>query len=208
VTVEKVDLYKLGPDDIVKYLPGKDCEACGFCNCYEFAVVIGKKEVEITDCPHLAVRMTNVLEGVLSIDLEMDEGDSMMETVNQPIIELNSPDRDSPVLVTGNSEITIFVMKRIFSRTDVSAFLLPSDTKGFTIDHAAGLRLFTPQSVMRAIMVSGIASKVDHRTLMIPGLCDGTEKSIQNMTRWSVKVGPNSGFELPSFILERLGEDR
>lgn len=46
-------------------------------------------------------------------------------------------------------------------------------------------------------MSSGVSTKVDRRDLIIPGLCAGAERQIEMMTKWKVKVGPRSGFELP-----------
>jgi len=200
MTIEKVDLYRMKAEEIARYLPGKDCGACGRDTCLEFADAI--KEADIRECPHIAPRVVEALEGSISIEMEMEEGDSTMATINRDLIEINSPTMEAPVLVTGNSRLTIYVLETILSRTDIAAFILPTDTKGFTIDHAAGMRLMTPQTVMRAVVTSEIASRVGHRNLIIPGLCSGIERSIQQMTRWNVTPGPKSGFELPAYLLK------
>jgi CO dehydrogenase/acetyl-CoA synthase gamma subunit (corrinoid Fe-S protein) len=65
------------------------------------------------------------------------------------------------------------------------------------------MRLMTSTSVMRVLMSSGVSAKVDHRDLIIPGLCAGAERQIEMMTKWKVKVGPRSGFELPLYLSKR-----
>jgi acetyl-CoA decarbonylase/synthase complex subunit gamma len=131
------------------------------------------------------------------------EADASLSAVADTLIELNSPGPDSPVLITGNCGVTIYVLKLIFDRTpDVSAFLVPTETKGFTIDHAAAMRLVTPMTIMRGLTNSAIAGKVDHRNLLLPGLCSGIERQVEQMTRWRTELGPISGFELPAYLIK------
>jgi acetyl-CoA decarbonylase/synthase complex subunit gamma len=205
MVVDEVDFYNLSPEIIVKYLPGKDCRNCKYESCLEFAKVLSEGKVLAKDCPEMALTMTKSLAGALSIKLEVHEADASMSTSADGLVELNSPIESSPVLITGNSGVTIKVLKLIFSNTpDASAFLIPTDTKGFTIDHAAGMRLVTPMTVMRGLTNSAVALRVDHHRMIIPGLCAGIEKQLEQMTRWTVEVGPISGFELPAFIIERM----
>jgi CO dehydrogenase/acetyl-CoA synthase gamma subunit (corrinoid Fe-S protein) len=206
MTVEKVDFYGLSPEDIVKYLPGKDCGSCGYKDCLEFARALSEGKAQVKDCPEMALRLGQALTGALSIKLEVHEADSSMSTVAEKLIELNSPDADSPVLITGNCAVTHQVLGMIFEKTDVSAWLVPTETKGFTVDHAAGMKLVTPMTVMRGLTLSGVAGKVNHHKLIIPGLCAGVERQVEQMTRWSVEVGPNSGFELPAYLLKKALE--
>ncbi len=204
MTVEKVDFYGMSPEDIVKYLPSKDCGSCGYKTCLDMAVALSEGKAKVKDCPEMALRMAEGLEGALSIKLEVHEADASMSTVPDALIELNSPGPDSPVLITGNCGVTIYVLKLIFDRAPgVSAYLVPTDTKGFTVDHASAMKLVTPMSIMRGLTNSAVAGKVGHRNLLIPGLCAGIERQVEQMTRWKVEVGPKSGFELPAYLINR-----
>jgi CO dehydrogenase/acetyl-CoA synthase gamma subunit (corrinoid Fe-S protein) len=117
MTVEKVDFYGLSPDDIVKYLPGKDCGSCGYKTCQDMAVALSEGKARAKDCPEMALRMAEGLDGALSIKLEVHEADASMSTVTESLIELNHPGPESPVLITGNSGVTIYVLRLIFERT-------------------------------------------------------------------------------------------
>jgi CO dehydrogenase/acetyl-CoA synthase gamma subunit (corrinoid Fe-S protein) len=203
MTVEKVDFYGMSPEDIIRYLPAKDCGSCGYETCMEMATALSQGKVKVKDCPEMALRMAKGLEGALSIKLEVHVADASMSTVADTLIEFNSPGPNSPVLITGNCGVTIYVLKLIFERTpDVSAFLVPTETKGFTIDHAAAMRLVTPMTIMRGLTNSAIAGKVDHRNLLLPGLCSGIERQVEQMTRWRTELGPISGFELPAYLIK------
>ncbi len=205
MVVEEVDFYSLSPEIIIKYLPGKDCGNCRHASCLEFAKALSEGKELVKNCPEMAIGMSKSLAGALSIRLEVHEADTTMSTISEGLIELNSPTEDSPVLITGNSWVTIKVLKLIFSNTpDASAFLIPTETKGFTIDHAAGMRLVTPMTVMRGLTNSAVATRVNHHRLIIPGLCAGIERQLEQMTRWTVEVGPISGFELPALIIDKM----
>jgi CO dehydrogenase/acetyl-CoA synthase gamma subunit (corrinoid Fe-S protein) len=207
MVVEAVDFYGMSPEDIVKYLPGKDCGNCGKTDCLGFAKALSEGTVKVEDCPEMEMRMKESLSGALSIKLEVHEADSSMSTVPETLFEINNPGPDSPVLVTGNCAVTIYVLKLIFEKTpNVSAWVVPTETKGFTIDHAVGMRLMTPMTIMKGLTNSAVAMKVSHRNIMIPGLCAGIEKQVEMMTKWKVEVGPRSGFELPAYIVRKAGE--
>eukprot|EP00825_Cyclidium_porcatum_P024553 TRINITY_DN26952_c0_g1_i3.p1 TRINITY_DN26952_c0_g1~~TRINITY_DN26952_c0_g1_i3.p1 ORF type:complete len:209 (-),score=-13.82 TRINITY_DN26952_c0_g1_i3:835-1461(-) len=205
MVIEAIDFYGLSPEDIIKYLPGKDCGGCGCADCMAFANELSKGTMKAESCPELAIRMMESLGGPLSIRLEVREADYSMSVIPETLIEINSPTADSPVIVTGNCTVTHYVLKLIFRNApDVSLWIVPTDTKGFTIDHAAIMRVMTPATIMKGITTSGIANKVNGRTIIIPGLCEGIERQVEMVTKWKTVVGPKSGFELPAYLT--LGE--
>lgn len=205
MVIAAVDFYGLSPDDIVKYLPGKDCGGCGHVDCLAFAKALSEGTVKTEQCPEMALMMMESLGGPLSIRLEVREADYSMSVIPETLIEINSPTADSPVIVTGNCTVTHYVLKLIFRNApDVSVWIVPTDTKGFTIDHAAIMHVMTPATVMKGITTSGIANKVTGRTIILPGLCEGIERQVEMITKWKTVVGPKSGFELPAYLT--LGE--
>ena len=125
----------------------------------------------------------------------------MMQKVTEKLIEYNSPDGDSPVIITGNSIITHQILKLIFDTTGTKAFIIPVDTIGYTLDNSIGSNAFTAMGVMRALTESGVLSKSSKRAMVIPGLASDQKNSVERITRWSVRVGPVSGFELPLYLL-------
>ncbi|MDR1955036.1 MAG: hypothetical protein LBP82_03690 [Candidatus Methanoplasma sp.] len=208
MVVEPVDFYGMSPEDILKYLPRKNCGGCGKSRCEEFAGSLSKGESEIKECPEIGLEMKRSLEGGLSIRLEVHEADFTMSTVSEQLIPVNDPTPDSPVLVTGNSNVTLYVLRLIFERApNVSAWIIPTDTKGFTIDHVMSMGVMTPMTVMNAISTSGIVSRVNSKIMIIPGLCEGLERKIETITKWKVIVGPKSGFELPAYLTQMAEEN-
>jgi CO dehydrogenase/acetyl-CoA synthase gamma subunit (corrinoid Fe-S protein) len=203
MVVEEIDLYQLRPENISPYLPGDDCGKCGTRTCSQLAKGILEGKAKAASCPSISKFLAETIDAVADIKLNLPESDPMLLKTGAGLIELNSPGPDAPVFVTADSIVTVDVLKRIFSRTKVSAFMAPVETQGYTLDNAVTERTFTPMVVMKALMDSGVSSKTQTRKIIIPGLASGMEKNIERATRWSVEVGPVSGFELPIFIASR-----
>ena len=56
---------------------------------------------------------------------------------------------------------------------------------------------------MKALTDSGIASTNSSRRAIITGLAKDLKGNIERITRWSLEVGPVSGYELPMYLLNR-----
>lgn len=106
------------------------------------------------------------------------------------LIKIGKPDRNSPVLVTGNYHLTVLKVKRALKGQNV--FLLVADSHGINVWCAASGGHFTHHDVISAIKLSGIENLVGHRAVILPQLAaSGVEaKIIQQRTGWKVKWGP------------------
>jgi acetyl-CoA decarbonylase/synthase complex subunit gamma len=145
--------------------------------------------------------MAAAMDAVLAIDIHLPESDPMQEKVPQTLFEYNSPDEDSPIILTGNSIVTHKILKLVFDATKVKVYIIPIDTNGYTFDNAVVAGQFTPMNVMKAINDSGIAAKNPARKAVISGLAKDLKGNIERMSRWSLEVGPVSGFELPLYLI-------
>ena len=203
MTVEEIDLHQLTAEDLAKYLPPEGCKEKGFAGRRALSEALVSRKLKASECKGMALELADAIDGVLSLDLRLPESDPMMNQVEEKLIEINSPDSMSPVLITGNSVITKHILIAIFNKTKVKAFLVPTETLGYTVDNAINENMFTAMSVLKGIGDSRIASKVDERRLIIPGLAETAKSSIERITKWPVEIGPVSGFELPIFLAFR-----
>ncbi len=197
MAIEEIDLYKLKAEDLVKYLPGQDKGWVGF------AQKLIDKNAKAVDCSKIDKKMADAIDAVLSIDIRLPESDPMQQKVPEKLFEYNSPDESSPVLITSNSIITHQILKLIFERSKAKAFVIPVDTIGYTMDNSVVGGAFTPMAVMKAINDSGIASRSSSRKALISGLAGEQKSGIERITRWSMEIGPVSGFEIPMYLLAR-----
>jgi hypothetical protein len=117
------------------------------------------------------------------------------------LYRIGDPDRDSPVLLTGNYELTVRRLVRTLDGT-VDCWLLVADSRGINVWCAAGGGHFTADDVIAAINSSGVSSVVSHRALILPQLCangiDGWR--IRESTNWGVHWGPVRASDIPAYL--------
>ena len=121
--------------------------------------------------------------------------------VRTGLYRIGEPDCSSPVLVTGNYDLTV---RRVVRELDgqVDAWLLVANSKGINVWCGAGGGHFTAENIIAAIKTSGLADVVDHRRLTLPQLCangvDGWK--IRRETGWEVHWGPVRAVDIPAYL--------
>jgi CO dehydrogenase/acetyl-CoA synthase gamma subunit (corrinoid Fe-S protein) len=203
MAIEEIDLYKLKAEDVENYLPTDKSPPDGFKKWNEYAQALVEGKVKAVECAKIDKKMAEAIDAVLSIDIRLPESDPMQQKVPELLFEYNSPDENSPILITGNSIITHQIIKLVLDKANVKAFVIPIDTMGFTLDNAAVGGNITPMGVMKALTDSGISEKSPNKKAIMPGLAKDLKNGIERVTRWSYEIGPVSVFELPLYLLTR-----
>ncbi len=114
---------------------------------------------------------------------------------------VGAPDASSPVLVTGNFDLTV---RRVVQAIDgqVDVWLLVADSAGINVWCAAGGGFFTAEKVIAALKSSHVADVVRHRALVLPQLAangvDGWR--IRQETGWGVHWGPARAEDIPAYL--------
>ncbi|MFQ5814134.1 MAG: corrinoid protein-associated methyltransferase CpaM, partial [Anaerolineae bacterium] len=120
--------------------------------------------------------------------------------VRPGLYAIGSPGRSSPVLVTGNYDLTVRRVVRDIQGVD--AYLLVADSRGINVWCAAGGGHFTAEKVIAAVKTSGVERFVDHHTLILPQLCangvDGWR--VRQETGWHVRWGPTYSQDIPAYL--------
>ncbi|MBN1992971.1 MAG: methyltransferase domain-containing protein [Anaerolineae bacterium] len=117
------------------------------------------------------------------------------------LYRIGRPDRKSPVLVTGNYELTV---RRLVGALDgrVDCWLVLANSRGINVWCAAGGGYFTAEEVIAALKTSGVIAAVDHHALILPQLCangiDG--RQIRQETGWGVHWGPVRAQDIPAYL--------
>jgi ubiquinone/menaquinone biosynthesis C-methylase UbiE len=121
--------------------------------------------------------------------------------VEPGLYSVGDPNPDSPVLVTGNFDLTVRrLVKAIDTRLDV--WLLVVDTSGINIWCAAGGGFLTAERIIGALRTSRLDEVVKHHALILPQLCaNGVDGwAIREQTKWGVHWGPVRAVDLPAYI--------
>lgn len=113
---------------------------------------------------------------------------------------LGDPDRDSVVLVTANYLLSLNALRA--SLPGRNAWILVIDTKGINVWCAAGKGTFCTNEIVKQLTATDLASKVSHRTLILPqlGASGVSSAKLQKASGFSVKFGPVRASDLPKFL--------
>jgi SAM-dependent methyltransferase len=121
--------------------------------------------------------------------------------VQPGLYSVGQPTPDSPVLVTGNFDLTVRrLVKAIDHRLNV--WLLVVDSSGINVWCAAGGGFLTAERIIGALSTSRLDEVVNHRALILPQLCaNGVDGwLIRKQTNWGVHWGPVRAVDLPAYI--------
>lgn len=115
---------------------------------------------------------------------------------------VGNPDRSSPVLVTGNFELTVRKVIKTLECDGIDAWLLVAPTKGINVWCAGGAGDFTADSVISILKTSGIENLVEHRRLILPQLsANGVNIwSVRDRTEWKPQFGPADIKDLAAYL--------
>ena len=117
------------------------------------------------------------------------------------LYRIGRPQRESPVLVTGNYHLTV---RRLVDQLDgrLDCWLVVANSRGINVWCSAGGGHFTAEDVISAVNTSGVKDSVDHHALILPQLCangvDGWK--IRKETGWGVHWGPARASDIPAYL--------
>ncbi len=122
--------------------------------------------------------------------------------VDEKYYEVLEPDEYSPVLVTSNWALTYFLVSSAVEATRIPGYVCVKDAEGLGVLTAWAAGKFDGESVGEFIKKSGIADRVKHRTLIIPGKVARIKGALEDALNleWEVVVGPREITALGKFL--------
>lgn len=120
--------------------------------------------------------------------------------VEPKVYEILSPGPDSPVYVTTNFSLTYFCVANDVESSGIPGYILPVDTDGVSVLTGWAAGKFTPEKIAETLNKTGIAYKVSHRKVIIPGGVAVLKNRLEEISGWEVIVGPSESGGIPSFI--------
>jgi len=125
-------------------------------------------------------------------------------TVTEGIFEIGNPNENSPVLVTTNFALTYFIVSGEIEASKVPAWLLIKDSEGLSVMTAWAAGKFGGDDVGAFVKKCGIADKVKHTTIIIPGYAAAIAGDMEEeLPGWTVVVGPREAAHLAGFLKAR-----
>ncbi len=136
---------------------------------------------------------------VLALNIYTDPQRPM--AVDSKFYEIGAPDENSPVLVTSNFSLTYFIVSGEIEGSKVPAWLGVVDTDGQSVLTAWAAGKFVPEAIAKFINTSGIADKVKHRKLIIPGYVAQISGELdEELPDWEIVIGTREAADLPAFL--------
>jgi ubiquinone/menaquinone biosynthesis C-methylase UbiE len=121
--------------------------------------------------------------------------------VTPGLYAVGRPGRRSPVLVTGNFDLTIRRLVRAIDRR-VDVWLLVANSSGINVWCASGGGYLTADKIIAGMNACHLGEVVDHHALILPQLCgngvDGWR--IRKETGWGVHWGPVRADDIPAYL--------
>lgn len=122
------------------------------------------------------------------------------------IYEFNNPGPDAPFFVTTNFSLTYFIVASEIEGGRTPAYLGVVESEGLSVLTAWAAGKFVPERIAKFVNDSGIAEKVSHREVIIPGaVAQISGELAEELDGWNVTVGPYEAAELPTFLNRRAG---
>ncbi|MBN1367696.1 MAG: acetyl-CoA decarbonylase/synthase complex subunit gamma [Dehalococcoidales bacterium] len=117
------------------------------------------------------------------------------------IYEISNPTENSPVLITSNFSLTYFIVSGEIENSKVPCWLLVKDTEGLSVMTAWAAGKFVADALAPFVKKSGIADKVKHRKLTIPGHAAAESGGLEEeLAGWKIEVGPREGSLIPAYL--------
>ncbi len=124
-------------------------------------------------------------------------------TVTEGIYEIGGPDENSPVLVTTNFSLTYFIVSGEIEGSRVPSWLLIMDTEGLSVMTAWAAGKFSGDVVGMFVKKCGIADKVAHKKIVIPGYAAAISGEMEEeLSDWEILIGPRDASLIPKFLKE------
>jgi acetyl-CoA decarbonylase/synthase complex subunit gamma len=125
-------------------------------------------------------------------------------TVKEGIYEIGNPDENSPVLITTNFALTYFIVSGEIEASRIPSWLLIKDSEGLSVMTAWAAGKFAGDDVGAFVKKCGIADKVKHTELIIPGYAAAIAGDVEEeLPGWTITIGPREAAHIPGFLKSR-----
>ena len=200
----RADLYEKDIR-IEPYVSANDCRACGFQSRAEFLDKLRAGRLKPSQCKMAKKRFLPLLWAA-----KPDEILPEVEVLQLPnagptgLFPINTPPPEAPILVSGNSRLTVEVLSAVLATTVSPFWYLVIDTDGHTVDMAIVYEVFTAGRIVEGLAREQADRAAPQAPLFLPGLAAAIRDDLAAKTGRTVTAGPVCAAELPLFLGESL----
>jgi acetyl-CoA decarbonylase/synthase complex subunit gamma len=199
----RADLY-VDRIDLAKHIGPDTCQICRVDSLARLVDRLKSGELCPGQCPHWP------RERVEAFRVAVEAGEALPAipslTVPRPaeagLFDLNEPDESSPVLVTGNSQLTHEVLLAVLSTMTAPMWMLAVETEGHTVDMSLVYRTLTSEGIAGAVRAGNRESRDFEGRIVLPGLAETLAAPVSELLGRPVEVGPICAAELPLYFAQ------
>jgi acetyl-CoA decarbonylase/synthase complex subunit gamma len=122
--------------------------------------------------------------------------------VEPGLMEFGKVGPDVPVMYTTNFALTYFTVESDIKQAGVDAYLVVVDTEGMSVQSAVAGRKLTADKVAETLEEYKVADKVKHKTLISPGMAARISGETEEVSGWTIKVGPQDSSGIAKYLQE------
>lgn len=125
-------------------------------------------------------------------------------TVEEKAYAIGNPDENSPVLISTNYALDYFIVSAAIEEANMPAYLCIKNTEGLGVMAAWTSGKFNGEAIAEFFKKYGVADKVKHRKLIIPGVAKKLVAELEEeLPGWEIILGPLEGSDIPKFLSEQ-----
>ena len=121
-------------------------------------------------------------------------------SVEPGVRAFGEPTEMSPVMLTTNFALTYYTVASDIEAAKIDCHLVVVDTEGISVESAIAGRKMTADTVADAFKTFKVNDLVKHTKLIIPGRAARISGEIEELTGWTVMVGPLDSSGIPKFL--------
>lgn len=120
--------------------------------------------------------------------------------VEARLYEIGSVTNESPVIVTTNFSLTYFTVESEVENSKIPTYISVVDTEGLGVLNAYAGDKWSPEKIAKTLEKQKAREKVNHNTVIIPGLVAVFRAELIDEFGWNVIVGPEEAARIPTFL--------
>ncbi len=123
-------------------------------------------------------------------------------SVDPGLREVGTPKEHSPLFLTTNFALTYYTVESDLSSNKIDSYLIVADTEGIGVEAAVAGEQLNAERIKETLESYGVEKRVKHKTLVIPGLAARLSGETEDVTGWTVLVGPRDSGRIPGWMDE------
>jgi len=120
--------------------------------------------------------------------------------VEPKLYEIGAVTPDSPVIVTTNFSLTYFTVESEVGNSKVPTYISVVETEGMGVLNAYAGDKWSAEKIAKTLEQQKVREKVNHNTIIIPGLVAVFRAELIDEFGWNILVGPEEAARIPSFL--------